>query len=88
MTFRQVFDGVPVITPPREPSTDVAPPEPGSGRPAAAPRERDPREALDAAQRTLLAHLAAVTADEPERQGAASARDLRVQDVPGTFGRL
>lgn len=113
VTFRQVFDGVPVITPDRglirvgldndgtvvqsqiatreatgvtrEPSTDVAPPEPGSGRPAAAPRERDPREALDAAQRTLLAHLAAVTADEPERQGAASARDLRVQDVPGTF---
>ncbi|MFH8294199.1 DUF6345 domain-containing protein [Streptomyces sp. NPDC018059] len=113
VTFRQVFDGVPVITPDRglirvgldndgtvvqsqiatreatgvtrEPSTDVAPPEPGSGRPAAPPRERDPREALDAAQRTLLAHLAAVTADEPERQGAASARDLQVRDVPGTF---
>ncbi|MEU1014450.1 hypothetical protein [Streptomyces sp. NPDC005898] len=112
VTFRQVFDGVPVITPgqglirvgldndgtvvqaqlatreatgtTREPSTDVAPPEPGGGKPAAAPAERDPRTALDAAQRTLLAHLAAVTAGD-EGPGAAARQEPRVQDVPGTF---
>ncbi len=112
VTFRQVFDGVPVITPgqglirvgldndgtvvqaqlatreatgaTREPSTDIAPPQPGGGKPAAAPAERDPRTALDAAQRTLLAHLAAVTAGD-EGPGAAARQEPRVQDVPGTF---
>ncbi|WP_030791973.1 DUF6345 domain-containing protein [Streptomyces sp. NRRL S-920] len=112
VTFRQVFDGVPVITPDRglirvgldndgtviqsqiatrrptgatrEPSTEVSPPEPKAGKSSAAPLERDPRKALDAAQKTLLAHLAAVTADQP-REGAAAEQELRVQDVPGTF---
>ncbi|MEV7194742.1 DUF6345 domain-containing protein [Streptomyces sp. NPDC093510] len=113
VTFRQVFDGVPVITPGlglirvgldndgtavqaqiatrratgimREPSTEVSPPQPKGGRATAAPLERDPRKALDAAQRKLLAELATVTADDPEHAAAAAARAPRVSDVPGTF---
>ncbi|QEV21279.1 DUF6345 domain-containing protein [Streptomyces alboniger] len=113
VTFRQVFDGVPVITPDRglirvgldndgtviqsqiatrrptgvtrEPSTEVSPPEPKAGRSSASPLERDPRKALDAAQKTLLAHLAAVTADQQRERGAAAEQELRIQDVPGTF---
>lgn len=114
VTFRQVFDGVPVITPDRglirvaldndatvvqaqistrettgttrEPSTDVAPP-PAGGQAAAAPsrQARDPREALAAAQRKLLAELAAVTADETGAQSARAPREPEVRDVPGTF---
>ncbi|MEV8314440.1 DUF6345 domain-containing protein [Streptomyces sp. NPDC059900] len=117
VTFRQVFDGVPVITPDRglirvvldndatvvqaqistreatgttrEPSTDIAPPPVGGKAAApAAPRARDPREALAAAQRQLLAELAAVTAGESGGQGAKGAKaqqEPQVRDVPGTF---
>ncbi|AZM58049.1 hypothetical protein DMA15_32310 [Streptomyces sp. WAC 01529] len=111
VTFRQVFDGVPVITPDqglirvgldndgtvvqsqiatrqpsgvtREPSTGISPPEPKSGKSTAAPEGRDPREALDAAQRTLLAHLSAVTAGE--ERGAAAEQEIQVQDVADSF---
>ncbi|MGB8945061.1 MAG: hypothetical protein WCD21_33240, partial [Streptomyces sp.] len=38
-----------------------------------------------AAQRKLLAELAAVTADEQSGQGAAARREPEVRDVPGTF---
>ncbi|NEA03566.1 hypothetical protein G3I28_30285, partial [Streptomyces sp. SID10116] len=44
----------------------------------------DPRRALDAAQRKLLAELAAVTADEPGQRAAAEGQP-QVTDVPGTF---
>ncbi|MFF3644125.1 DUF6345 domain-containing protein [Streptomyces sp. NPDC002564] len=112
VTFRQVFDGAPVITPgrglirvgldndgtpvqaqiatrqatgaTREPSTEIAPPAPKGGKTAAAPLEQDPRKALDAAQRKLLAHLAAESADEPE-QTAADRGIPEVRDVPGSF---
>ncbi|MET7362849.1 DUF6345 domain-containing protein [Streptomyces sp. NPDC005562] len=113
VTFRQVFDGVPVITPglglirvgldndgtpvqaqiairratgaTREPSSEISPPQPKGGTASAAPLERDPRGALEAAQRRLLAHLAAVTAGEEGARGAAAEQSLEITDVPGTF---
>jgi len=112
VTFRQVFDGVPVITPGhglirvgldndgtavqaqiatrratgvmREPSTEVSPPPPKGGKATAAPLERDPRKALDAAQKKLLAEIATVTADQPGQRATAERRP-EVRDVPGTF---
>ncbi|MBO1331078.1 DUF6345 domain-containing protein [Streptomyces sp. VRA16 Mangrove soil] len=68
----------------RTPSSAVAPPSGKGTQALSSPGARDPRQALDEAQRRRIAHLTAMAADA-ERSAADIEAHLEVRDVPGTL---